>query len=65
MEYLLQFLNGTTEEQNIVLLSFILTAFLLGLFLAWAARKMLRPVKPAAKRAPKAAKVSPQRVEVQ
>ena len=36
MEYLLQFLNGTTEEQNIVLLSFILTAFLLGLFLAWA-----------------------------
>lgn len=36
MEQLVQFLNGTSEEQNIVLLSFILTAFLLGLFLAWA-----------------------------
>lgn len=36
MEQFVQFLNGTSEEQNIVLLSFILTAFLLGLFLAWA-----------------------------
>lgn len=36
MDKITEFLNGSTEAQNIILLSFILTAFLLGLFLAWA-----------------------------
>lgn len=36
MDKITEFLNGSTNAQNIILLSFILTAFLLGLFLAWA-----------------------------
>ncbi len=62
---LLPLLNGLTTGQGLnhsiavgdwAMAGFDLTALALGLFLAWAAHKMLRAPKPVAKRAPRAAK---------
>ncbi|NIE76429.1 PepSY domain-containing protein [Pantoea sp. Ap-967] len=70
---LLPLLNSLTSEQGLehslaaadwAMAGFDLTALGTGLFLAWAARQMLRAPKPAAKRAPRAAKATTDVAEV-
>ncbi|MNP10265.1 hypothetical protein D3C76_1024080 [compost metagenome] len=70
---LLPLLNALTTGQGLdhslrvgdwPMAGFDLTALATGLFLAWAASKMLRPPKPAAKRTSRAAKAPVETVEV-
>ena len=59
-----QGLNASVPAGDWAMAGFDLTALACGVFLAWAASRMLRPAKPASQRAAKAAKVSPAMVEV-
>ena len=59
-----QGLNHSLAEGDWAMAGFDLTALGSGLFLAWAAGKMLRPAKPAGKRAPRAAKAAIDSAEV-
>ncbi len=59
-----QGLNHSLRVGDWAMAGFDFTALATGLFLAWAARNMLRAPKPLAKRAPRAPKAGPEALEV-